>query len=181
VQTSLYAASKLACEGLIAAYCEGYGFRGTVCRFVSILGEGYTHGHVFDFVRQLRANPEKLSVLGDGYQRKSYLYVQDCIDAMLILEGRPAEKYGVYNLGVDSYCTVRDSIGWITERLGVKPSVSYMGGERGWVGDNPFIFLETRKMRSLGWTHRLSIRQAVERTVEFLTRNEWVFEARVEI
>jgi UDP-glucose 4-epimerase len=178
VQTSLYAASKLACEGLIAAYCEGYGFRGIVCRFVSILGEGYTHGHVFDFVRQLRDDPGHLRALGDGYQKKSYLYVRDCIDAMLLLEGRFAGKYCVYNLGVDSYCTVRDSIGWITEWLGVNPSVSYAGGERGWVGDNPFIFLDTRKIRSLGWTHKLSIRQAVERTVEFLTRNDWVFEAR---
>ncbi|MDR1510780.1 MAG: NAD-dependent epimerase/dehydratase family protein [Synergistaceae bacterium] len=180
VQTSLYAASKLACEGLISAYCEGYGFRGAVCRFVSILGEGYTHGHVFDFVCQLRADPGHLSVLGDGYQRKSYLYVQDCIDAMLLLEGCLPEKYGVFNLGVDSYCTVRDSIEWITEWLGVKPEISYTGGERGWVGDNPFIFLETKKIRSLGWAHKLSIMQAVERTVEFLTRNGWVFEARGE-
>ncbi|MDR1137354.1 MAG: NAD-dependent epimerase/dehydratase family protein [Synergistaceae bacterium] len=178
VQTSLYAASKLACEGLVSAYCEGYGFRGVVCRFVSILGEGYTHGHVFDFVSQLRDNPEKLRVLGDGYQKKSYLYVQDCIDAMLFAESRPPEKYCVYNIGVDSYCTVRDSIEWITEWLGVKPEVCYTGGERGWVGDNPFIFLETRKIRSLGWEHRLSIKQAVERTVEFLTRNEWVFGTR---
>jgi UDP-glucose 4-epimerase len=178
VQTSLYAASKLACEGLIAAYCEGYGFRGIVFRFVSILGEGYTHGHVFDFVRQLRTDPKHLKVLGDGYQKKSYLYVQDCIDAMLLARERIFEKYAVYNIGVDSYCTVRDSIGWITERLGMKPELSFTGGERGWVGDNPLIFLETKKIRSLGWKHKLSIREAVERTVDFLTRNKWVFDAR---
>ena len=83
IQTSLYAASKLACEGLIHAYCEGYGFEGYVFRFVSILGERYTHGHVFDFYKQLTEHPDYLKVLGDGTQRKSYLYVRDCLSAML--------------------------------------------------------------------------------------------------
>ncbi|HEV2455185.1 MAG TPA: NAD-dependent epimerase/dehydratase family protein, partial [Verrucomicrobiae bacterium] len=82
IQTSLYAASKLAAEGFIHAYCEGYGFEGYVFRFVSILGERYTHGHVLDFYKQLVANPKKLRVLGDGSQRKSYLYIGDCLDAM---------------------------------------------------------------------------------------------------
>src|SRR5439155_12022274 len=82
-QTSLYGASKLAGEGLIEAYCEGFGFQAYIFRFVSILGERYTHGHVFDFYQSLRASPFELRVLGDGRQRKSYLYVQDCIDAML--------------------------------------------------------------------------------------------------
>ena len=92
IQTSLYGASKLAGEGLIAAYCEGFGFRASIFRFVSILGERYTHGHVFDFYRQLRDDPTRLRVLGDGRQRKSYLYVQDCIDAMLLaMEQRDRE------------------------------------------------------------------------------------------
>ena len=84
VQTSLYAASKLAAEALIEAYCEGFGFQGYIFRFVSILGERYSHGHVFDFYRQLLAHPGELKVLGNGLQRKSYLYVQDCIDAILL-------------------------------------------------------------------------------------------------
>src|SRR5712691_2981994 len=83
IQTSLYGASKLAGEGLIQAYCEGFGFEGYVFRFVSILGERYTHGHVFDFYHQLLEHPDHLHALGDGTQRKSYLYVQDCVDAML--------------------------------------------------------------------------------------------------
>ena len=83
VQTSLYAASKLAGEGLIGAYCHGFGIKGLVFRFVSILGERYTHGHVIDFYRALREDPTRLRVLGDGRQRKSYLYVQDCVSAML--------------------------------------------------------------------------------------------------
>jgi UDP-glucose 4-epimerase len=178
IQTSLYAASKLACEGLISAYCEGYGFKGTVFRFVSILGEGYTHGHVFDFVKQLRADPTRLRVLGDGFQKKSYLHVGDCIDAMLLVCGKMPEKYEVYNLGADSYCSVRDSINWICETLAVSPSLDFSGGERGWIGDNPFILLDTAKIRALGWTPRLTIELAVKRTVNFLTGNAWVFESR---
>src|SRR5262245_11985695 len=82
VQTSLYGASKLAGEGLIQAYCEGFAFQGYIFRFVSLLGERYSHGHVFDFYCRLRENPLELLVLGDGHQRKSYLYVHDCIDAI---------------------------------------------------------------------------------------------------
>src|SRR5437764_11329110 len=84
LQTSLYGASKLAAEGMIQAYCAGFGFQACIFRFVSILGERYTHGHVFDFCRKLWADPTHLHVLGDGRQRKSYLYIQDCIDAMLL-------------------------------------------------------------------------------------------------
>ncbi len=178
IQTSLYAASKLACEGQIAAYCEGFGMRGAVFRFVSILGERYTHGHIFDFLKQLRADPSRLSVLGDGNQRKSYLHVQDCIDAMLTVWRNMPGKYAVFNLGADEYCTVKDSIGWMCSRLGVAPALEFSGGERGWIGDNPFIFLETKKIRSLGWENRLSIKEGVERTVDWLVDNDWVLGAR---
>jgi UDP-glucose 4-epimerase len=178
VQTSLYAASKLAAEGMIAAYCEGFGMQAYIFRFVSILGERYTHGHVLDFSRQLREHPEHLDVLGDGKQRKSYLYVQDCIDAMLLAIERAGEKVNVLNLGTDEYCRVDDSIGWISERLGVSPALRYAGGERGWVGDSPFIFLDCSRMRALGWRPKLSIREAVIRTIDYLRENAWVFDRR---
>jgi len=178
VQTSLYGASKLACEGLIAAYCEGFGFQSWIFRFVSILGERYTHGHVFDFYKQLKVNPTKLRVLGNGKQRKSYLYIQDCIGAILLAMDKASEKVNILNLGVDAYCEVNDSIGWICETLGVKPKIEYTGGGRGWIGDNPFIFLDTTKMRALGWAPKLGIREGVVKTVQFLQANEWVFGAR---
>ena len=178
VQTSLYGASKVACEAMIEAYAESFGIQGFVFRFVSILGERYTHGHVVDFYRQLRTDPTRLRVLGDGHQRKSYLYVQDCLDAVLLaLEGSTA-KVNRYNLGVNHYCEVNDSIGWICAAMGVAPRLDYAGGDRGWIGDNPFIFLDTQKIRALGWTPRLSIREGVERTVAFLRANEWVLERR---
>jgi UDP-glucose 4-epimerase len=173
VQSSLYGASKLAAEGLIQAYCEGFGMQAYIFRFVSILGERYTHGHVFDFYRQLRAHPDRLDVLGDGQQRKSYLYIQDCVEAILVALERARERVNILNLGTDEYCRVDDSIGWICGHLGVKPQLCYSGGERGWVGDSPFIFLDCRRVRALGWKPRLSIREGIVRTVEFLERNEW--------
>jgi UDP-glucose 4-epimerase len=178
VQTSLYGASKLACEGLIAAYCEGYGFQAFIFRFVSILGERYTHGHVFDFYRQLAEDPTKLQVLGNGKQRKSYLYIQDCLSAVLLASGKAEGKVNIFNLGVDDYCELTQSIGWICEELRVSPALEFTGGERGWIGDNPFIFLETSRIRSLGWAPETSIREGVKKTAAFLRENPWVFQAR---
>ncbi|MCX6602624.1 MAG: NAD-dependent epimerase/dehydratase family protein [Acidobacteria bacterium] len=178
IQTSLYGASKAAGEGLIAAYCEGFGFQACIFRFVSILGERYTHGHVFDFYQKLKADPSRLPVLGNGKQRKSYLYVQDCIDAILLAMDKAPDKVNIFNLGVDGYCEVTDSIGWICEELGVTPKLEFAGGDRGWIGDNPFILQEKKKIQSLGWKPKLDIRQGVLKTIAYLRANEWVFEAR---
>ena len=179
IQTSLYGASKLAGEGLIAAYCEGFGFEGYIFRFVSILGERYSHGHVFDFYRSLRQDPGRLRVLGDGHQKKSYLYVGDCIDAILMVVDRVrGGKADVFNLGTEEYCEVNQSIGWITAQLGVAPALTYTGGDRGWIGDSPFIFLDTAKVRALGWRPRLTIQEGIIVTLEYLQANPWLLEAR---
>ncbi len=178
IQTSLYGASKAACEGLIAAYCEGFGVQSWIFRFVSILGERYTHGHVFDFYKKLKTDPTRLYVLGNGQQRKSYLYIQDCLDAMLTAIDKANEKVNILNLGVDGFCQVNDSIGWICKELGVSPKLEYAGGDRGWIGDSPFIHLETKKLQALGWQPKLSIQEGVIKTLHFLRDNEWVFEAR---
>ena len=183
VQTSLYAASKLSGEGMIHAYCEGYSFEGYVFRFVSILGERYTHGHVFDFYKQLTEHPGHLKVLGDGTQRKSYLYVQDCLAAMLQVMNaglalKARHRVEVFNLGTDHYVQVNDSIRYICSALGLKPRLEYTGGERGWIGDNPFIFLETKKIREAGWKPALTIEQGIGRTLQWLQANRWVYETR---
>ena len=178
VQTSLYGASKAACEGLISAYCEGFGFQACVFRFVSILGERYTHGHVFDFYQKLKADPSRLPVLGNGKQRKSYLYIQDCIDAILLAMDKAPDRVNIFNLGVDGYCEVNDSIGWICEELGVTPAMEYTGGDRGWIGDNPFIFLDTKRIQALGWKPKFGIKEGVIKTVQYLRANEWVFKSR---
>lgn len=178
VQTSLYGASKLAGEGLIAAYCEGFGFQSYIFRFVSLLGERYSHGHVFDFVQRLSQDPARLRVLGNGQQRKSYLYVQDCLEAMQVAIDRAEGKVNIFNLGTDESCRVVDSIGWITGELGVSPSLDFTGGERGWIGDSPLIHLDCSRIRALGWAPKLTIQQGVTTTVQYLRANPWLMEGR---
>jgi UDP-glucose 4-epimerase len=177
IQTSLYGASKLAGEGLIAAYAAGYGFTGLIFRFVSILGERYTHGHVFDFFCALKRDPTRLRVLGDGRQEKSYLYVQDCIDAMLLAAERHAEEPGahVYNLGTDETVVVDESVAIITEHLGLSPEIEHTGGRRGWTGDSPLIHLDTTRIRGLGWEPSLTIGEALVRTLQWLTHSEYAW------
>jgi len=176
IQTSLYGASKLAAEGFIEAFCEGFGMRAFIFRFVSILGERYSHGHVVDFYKQLQAHPEFLQVLGNGTQRKSYLYVQDCLDAMLLAVESAHSKVNIFNLGTNEFCEVNESIRWICDHLRLNPELRYSGGNRGWIGDNPFIFLDCAAIRSFGWRPQLSIQQAVIRTVDFLRQNPAIVE-----
>ena len=178
IQTSLYGASKLAGEGLIAAYCHGFGMQGCIFRFVSILGERYTHGHVFDFYSKLLSNPHQIEVLGNGKQRKSYLYVQDCIDAMMLVIEKAQQAVTIANLGTQDYCCVDDSLGWICGHLGLNPERCYTGGERGWIGDSPFIFLDTSLVRSLGWRPKLTIREGVIRTLQYLQHHDWILQRR---
>ena len=147
IQTSLYGASKLAGEGLIQAYCEGFGMQAWIFRFVSLMGERYTHGHVFDFYKNLRANPNQMNVLGDGSQKKSYLYVQDAIDGIFCAIEKSNDKVNIFNLGTDDSISVTESLGWIIEHLRLSPELIYEGGDRGWVGDNPFIYLDCTKIR----------------------------------
>ncbi len=174
IQTSLYGASKLAGEGLIAAYCEGFEFQSWIFRFVSILGNRYTHGHVYDFYQNLKNDPYNLEVLGNGLQKKSYLHVDDCIDAILLAFKTANDKVNLFNLGVNDYCEVNDSIAWICSELNLNPKIHYSGGNRGWIGDNPFIYLDTKKITNLGWNPKYSIKDGIISTVKFLQNNEWV-------
>ncbi len=179
IQTSLYGASKLAAEGMISAYVEGFRFKALIFRFVSILGERYSHGHVFDFVKALSKNPKDLVILGNGKQRKSYLHVTDCIQAIHMAIKHPWEHpVEMINLGTDEYVTVDQSLDVICRELGVRPRPRYTGGERGWVGDNPFIYLDCSKIRSIGWKPALSIRDGIRRTVRYLRANPWLLKSR---
>jgi UDP-glucose 4-epimerase len=178
IQTSLYATSKVSGEGLISSYCEGFGFQAWIFRFVSILGERYSHGHVFDFYKKLLLNPNELEVLGNGLQRKSYLYIGDCIEAIMTAIEKANDSVNIFNLGTNEYCQVNDSIGWICESLQLKPILKYTGGERGWVGDNPFIFLDTKKIQNLGWKPKFTIQQGIMKTLLYLQQNNWLLHAR---
>ena len=168
VQTSLYATSKVAAEGLISAYALGFDLRAWIFRFVSLLGPRYTHGHVIDFWRKLKRDPTRLDVLGNGRQKKSYLHVTDCISAMLTAIDRGRDPIGVYNLGHADWIEVDGSIAIISREMGVSPHLAYTGGERGWVGDSPKILLETSRIRSLGWAPTRTIEESIVETLRFL-------------
>jgi UDP-glucose 4-epimerase len=176
VQISLYGASKAAGEGLIEAYGECFGFQSWSFRFVSVLGERYTHGHVFDFVKQLRRDPTKLVILGDGQQRKSYMHVADCVDAMLLAVENAKSKVNRFNLGLNEYVEVNRSASWIAARMGVSPEIIYTGGARGWLGDSPFVWLDPARIFAVGWKPKVTIEQAVIRTVDWLQANLWTLE-----
>ena len=179
IQTSLYGASKMSCEGLISAYCEGYGLEGYIFRFVSLLGPRYPHGHVIDFVRQLLTNQSKLEILGDGTQQKSYLHIDDCIAAInKVVEDRTAAKskhrVQIYNLGTDHYIQVAESVNFITDAMQLSPEIIYGTDRQGWIGDNPFVFLDTEKIRKAGWQPEHDIETSIRETVRWLLKNKWI-------
>ena len=175
IQTSLYGASKLACEGMVAAYAESFGMQAWIFRFVSILGPRYTHGHVFDFFKQLVEHPDHLTVLGNGHQKKSYLHVSDCVAAIQIALKSAPSNVNIFNLGVDGYCEVRDSINWITDELKLNPKIFFGAESKGWIGDNPMIHLDIRRIQKLGLSPRYSIQEGVRDTVQFLNQNPGLF------
>ena len=174
VQTSLYATSKVAAEGLLTSYALGYSLRTWIFRFVSVLGPRYTHGHVIDFWRKLKRDPARLEVLGNGKQKKSYLYVGDCVTAMLIAIDRSLKPINVFNLGHTDWIEVSESVGIISRAMGVTPRVHYTGGDRGWVGDSPRILLDTARIRALGWAPTKTIEESIVETLRFLTENPYV-------
>tara|TARA_Y200000002_G_scaffold375494_2_gene377876 strand:- start:1399 stop:2349 length:951 start_codon:yes stop_codon:yes gene_type:complete len=176
IQTSLYAASKVAAESLITSFCYGFNMQCWIFRFVSILGPRYSHGHVYDFYKKLMINQNKLEVLGNGKQKKSYLHIYDCISAIEVAIKEASGSINIFNLGTEEYCEVNDSIAWITNELGYKPQLEYSGGDRGWIGDNPFIFLDVKKIKKLGWSPKYSIKEGVLSTLRYLQSNDWLFE-----
>ena len=172
IQTSMYGASKLSGEALIQAFCEAFEINSWIFRFVSLLGERYTHGVVFDFLKKLSKTPEELEILGDGEQKKSYLYVKDCVDAMLFAIENAGEKVNIFNLGNVEYMNVKDVANIITDELDLKDvKFKFTGGERGWVGDAPFVQLDVKKIKSLGWSPKISIEEGIRKTVTYIKEN----------
>jgi UDP-glucose 4-epimerase len=179
LQTSIYGASKLAAEAMIQAYCEYFGLQSHVFRFVSWIGERYSHGVVYDFVKKLRANPRELEILGDGRQRKSYLHVEDGIRGIFLAVDRMQDPKNVINLGHEEYMIVTHLARVVCEEMGLDDvKFRFTGGIRGWLGDSPSVHLDIRKVKETGFTPRISIDEGVRRTVRYLLENTWILEAR---
>lgn len=172
IQTSLYGSSKVAAEGMLSSYAANGAFNVTVLRFVSVLGENYHHGHVIDFVRNLTNSPSVLKILGNGTQRKSYINVKDCVDALIQLRGN--SPFNVFNIGHRSYLEVQESAKLISKFMGLTPSFQFSSENRGWIGDNPFTFLDISKAEKLGWSPSISIEDSIKETVDWLVENKWL-------
>jgi UDP-glucose 4-epimerase len=173
-QTSLYGASKLAGEALIQAFSEYYNYQNWIYRFVSIIGERYPHGVVIDFYRKLKKNPKELEILGDGKQKKSFLYIGDCIKGVMAGVEKGKERTNVFNLG-QSYTIQVDRVADIVlEEMGLqgKTKKRFTGGSVGWVGDQPIVHLSTDKIRALGWKPSVEIEDGIRRTIRYLMENE---------
>jgi UDP-glucose 4-epimerase len=162
---SLYGAHKLAVEGLVSAYAHSYGITAYVFRFANIIGPRMTHGVLPDFFEKLRRDPTRLEVLGDGRQAKSYLRTEECVDAMLLVGERAHDRVNLFNLGTTDRLSVREIAERVVVACGGRARIDYAGGDRGWVGDVPQQLLAIDRVRSLGWTPRLTSAEAVDRTI----------------
>ncbi len=168
---SLYGASKLACEGLVSAYAELYGIRGHIYRFANIIGHRSTHGILFDLVQKLNRDPTTLEVLGDGKQRKSYLLVDECVDAMVYGFKHSKDKVNYFNLGAEDQITVKRIVEILVEETKLKDvDIQYTGGESGWKGDVPRFLLSTKKMAKLGWKAKHTSEQAVREAAKIVVK-----------
>ena len=170
---SMYGAAKLAEESLLSVYAHSHGFRVWNFRFANIVGPRLQLGAVVpDFVAKLREDPSSLEILGDGRQEKSYMHVEDCVDAMCHVVEEADDAMNTYNLGTRTTTSVRTIADIVAEEMGVDPDYEFTGGERGWVGDVPRMRLSVEKLSALGWEPTASSDDAVRRaTRELLERD----------
>lgn len=170
--TSLYGASKAACELYIRTYASYYGMRSFIFRFVSFTGERYTHGIVFDVLKKLKSNPKDLELLSDGTPRKSSLYVKDGVEAIFKVIQDAKDQFNLYNIGHDEVTTVNNIVDWIVESGGYKNvNKNWMGKSSNWKGDNEFVHLANNKLKTLGWKPTMSIENGIKRTAKYVLEN----------
>ena len=166
---SNYGAGKLASEAFISAFSSTYGIQTWITRFPNVVGERFTHGVIYDFIKKLHNNPEELEVLGNGEQCKPYVYVKDLVEAILYVIDHADEKYNVYMIGSDSRTKVKEIAAMVIEEMGLNARIRYTGGDRGWVGDVPEFRYDLTKINKLGWTaphnSNESVRLAIQKAL----------------
>jgi UDP-glucose 4-epimerase len=164
---SMYGASKLACEGLISAFCHLFDMQAWIYRFANVVGKRQTHGVGFDFINKLKKDPTQLEILGDGNQSKSYIHISDVVDAMLFVIERAKDGVNVFNVATDDYITVTEIAKIVVTEMGLKKvKFKYTGGDRGWKGDVPIVRFNLSKIHSLGWKTKLSSVEAIRKSVK---------------
>jgi UDP-glucose 4-epimerase len=165
---STYGASKLAGEAILSAYAAMFGLRAYAFRFANVVGPNQTHGVGYDFVRRLKQNPQRLDILGNGTQTKSYIHVEDVVEALLLLNRLDPGGYDVFNVSTDDFLTVTEIAQLSAETLGIPEGgveFCYTGGDRGWKGDVPLVKIRNEKIKELGWKPRNTSREAMARSL----------------
>jgi UDP-glucose 4-epimerase len=166
---SLYGASKLACEAFIASYCHTFEMQAWIYRFANVIGTRSTHGVIYDFINKMRSNPAELEILGDGLQTKSYIYVSDCIEAMLVgLQATDKNRVHIFNIGTNDMTTVTSIATLVSEAMHASPEFKFTGGKRGWKGDVPVMLLDASKLSNLGWKQKYTSEEAVKKAIQDL-------------
>lgn len=165
---SFYGAAKLSSEAIIHAYCSIYGLKSIVFRLANVIGPNSTHGVIFDFIKKLEKNPNELEILGDGNQTKSYIYVDDCTEAMMMLNKKCKKKFDIFNVGNNDWINVKEIAQIVCEKSKLNPRFKFTGGSGGWKGDVPLMLLSIDKIKKLGFSPRYTSREAVEKTTEAL-------------
>jgi UDP-glucose 4-epimerase len=174
VPISMYGAAKLGCEALISAYCHTFGFQAWIYRFANVIGPRGTHGVLVDLIDKLKKDPKRLEVLGNGKQKKSYLTVEECVDAVMFIMKTAKDPVNIFNLGSDDQITVKRIAELVVEELGLKDvKLQYTGSERGWAGDVRFMLLDTKKIKKLGWRPKLGSEGAVRYALKHLKKELW--------
>jgi len=159
---NLYGAGKLACEGLISAYCHLFDIRAWIFRFANVVGARMGHGVIYDFIQKLKRNPEELEILGDGNQEKPFFLVEDCIEGMLCAFRDSTDECSIYNLGVDSVTRVTSIAKIVADEMGLQNvRFKYTGGRQGWPGDAPIIHFNVERMKAMGWQAKHTSDEAV--------------------
>jgi UDP-glucose 4-epimerase len=174
---STYGASKLACEALISSYCHMFDIQGRAFRFANVVGPKQTHGVGYDFIRRLIANPKELRILGDGTQSKSYIYVSDVINAMLMalkeMDKPNSKKFDLFNVATDDYINVTEIAKITCEVLNIdfdSLDLKYTGGDRGWKGDVPKVLFNVSKIKTLGWSAGFNSRESIKQSISSMKK-----------
>ncbi len=165
---SIYGASKVAGEAMIASFCHTHDMKAWIFRFANVIGKRTRHGVIFDFMMKLRKNQKVLEILGDGEQNKSYIYIDDCINAMITAVEKADERVNVFNIGSEDQVKVKRIAEIVCEEMGLNPEFRFTGGKRGWRGDVPVMLLSIERLKSLGWRPEYTSEEAVRRTVRDL-------------
>ena len=163
---SNYGAGKLASEAFISAFSATYNIQTWITRFPNVVGERFTHGVIYDFIKKLNANPQELLVLGNGEQNKPYLYVKDLVEGMLFVCNNAHDRFNVYNLGSYSRTKVKEIAQLVIEEMGLNATIKYTGGDRGWIGDVPEFKYDLSKINQLGWEAKISSNDSVRLAIQ---------------